>query len=255
MIKGSAKVYIDGVEYTLSDNRAAIVLPHQIHYSSSDWNNKIYVMHISKQLLPAFEEQLNGNILENPIIDLDPSKNDICKGILNYIIERFRSFPPKGLEYRKYIDNSTAADIPFVKNLAQGYMSLILEKAEWKKKVETNIDSARKILEYCLNNYSNDISISKVSQAMGVAEATVTRVFSGVVKCPFRTYINNLRLEDVVGRLITTNQSISEISEKCGFETVRTFNRVFFSVYGVTPTEYRRRNNDGDVGIMTMEMN
>ncbi|NLG52683.1 MAG: AraC family transcriptional regulator, partial [Clostridiales bacterium] len=39
-----------------------------------------------------------------------------------------------------------------------------------------------------------------------------------------------------------SKMSIENISFECGFSTQRTFNRVFFELIGMTPSEYR--NND-----------
>ena len=42
-------------------------------------------------------------------------------------------------------------------------------------------------------------------------------------------------------QLLHTNASITDIAHASGFQTVRTFNRVFSEQTGMTPTEYRQK--------------
>ena len=42
--------------------------------------------------------------------------------------------------------------------------------------------------------------------------------------------------------LRTTNKSMVQISNACGFESLRSFNKQFKQDYGVSPTEYRVRH-------------
>ncbi|HQL83140.1 MAG TPA: helix-turn-helix transcriptional regulator, partial [Spirochaetota bacterium] len=52
-------------------------------------------------------------------------------------------------------------------------------------------------------------------------------------------YINKLRIEDAAAKLAERDGKIIEIAFSVGFESLTTFNRVFKSVVGKTPTEYR----------------
>ncbi|MDF9830812.1 AraC family transcriptional regulator [Parabacteroides sp. PF5-6] len=53
-------------------------------------------------------------------------------------------------------------------------------------------------------------------------------------------YINHLRLEEAKKLLENTDDSIEEIALMCGYNTVRTFYRLFHSHYNISPAAYRR---------------
>jgi AraC-like DNA-binding protein/tetratricopeptide (TPR) repeat protein len=53
-------------------------------------------------------------------------------------------------------------------------------------------------------------------------------------------YINDLRLEEARKILENTEDSIEEIALKCGYNTARTFYRLFRSRYNISPAAYRR---------------
>lgn len=46
---------------------------------------------------------------------------------------------------------------------------------------------------------------------------------------------------------VDKNYSIQEIAQKCGYEDHSNFTRAFKSVYGVTPTQYKKDNRYKEV--------
>ena len=56
----------------------------------------------------------------------------------------------------------------------------------------------------------------------------------------FKAFLNHFRLEQACKMLVTSNDSVIEICNICGFGSVRSFNRVFKNKIGKTPAEYRR---------------
>lgn len=52
-------------------------------------------------------------------------------------------------------------------------------------------------------------------------------------------YINELRVRDAKQLLEAGEMPISEIAFEVGFESLRSFNRVFYKQTGMTPTDYR----------------
>ena len=56
----------------------------------------------------------------------------------------------------------------------------------------------------------------------------------------FNQYLNETRVEYAHALLLYTNQTIMEVLENSGFESQRTFNRVFKEKYRISPREYRR---------------
>ena len=71
--------------------------------------------------------------------------------------------------------------------------------------------------------------------------------------CNFSKYVNGVRLNYAVAALENTMDSITNICLDCGFESQRTFNRVFKDRYKITPREYRKRmehnNRNGSLRV------
>lgn len=55
-----------------------------------------------------------------------------------------------------------------------------------------------------------------------------------------KQYVNQLRLDHAYRLLLETRDKIIDIAYESGFESLRTFNRVFFHAMGDTPSIYRK---------------
>jgi AraC-like DNA-binding protein len=67
-----------------------------------------------------------------------------------------------------------------------------------------------------------------------------TRFFKDTTGMTFWQYLNNYKVSKAVNLLINTSDSISEIAFNSGFNSIKTFNRVFKQVKGCSPSEFRK---------------
>ena len=76
---------------------------------------------------------------------------------------------------------------------------------------------------------------------LGVSKYVLSRLFAKTFHCNFVSYVNGVRLNYAISMLDNTSETITNICYDCGFESQRTFNRVFKERYRITPREYRNR--------------
>ena len=93
-------------------------------------------------------------------------------------------------------------------------------------------------VEYIAEHYDENLSLAEAAHALGESRYTLSRVFSGM-HTNFNQYLNMIRIDHAVNRLLYTDESITDICYRCGFESQRTFNRAFKAYLGMTPREYR----------------
>ena len=55
----------------------------------------------------------------------------------------------------------------------------------------------------------------------------------------FVQYLNDYRLSKAAGLLVSTEDSVTDIAQRCGFDNLSYFNRLFRRKYGMTPGRYR----------------
>lgn len=100
----------------------------------------------------------------------------------------------------------------------------------------------KNVLEYIDKNYSEELSVEEIARIVGYSTDYFLKLFSEQMGKSLNTYINEVRCEKAIKRLLSSRDSISNIALECGFTSLRTFNRVFKTVTGLTPSEVTRSN-------------
>lgn len=100
-------------------------------------------------------------------------------------------------------------------------------------------DLSVKLLYYIQENYDKPISLKMIADEMGYNYTYLSNVFNKIFGCGFSKFVNKFRVENAAELLRTTDMSMVQISNLCGFESIRSFNERFKLEYGVTPTDYR----------------
>ena len=99
----------------------------------------------------------------------------------------------------------------------------------------------RDCCDYIKNHFMEPLTLSDIAKSVCYSEYYLTRKFQREMGISLREYINSVRLEYAKIRLISTEDSIQQISEKVQFGTRNYFTRVFREHEGCTPSEYRER--------------
>ena len=100
-------------------------------------------------------------------------------------------------------------------------------------------DLTRRGLGYLSAHYREPLSLDQLAREIHAGKYQLSRLFSAKLHTSFRDYVNRLRVQDAQRALLCTESPITDICYDCGFESQRTFNRVFLAQYGVSPRDYR----------------
>ncbi len=96
-----------------------------------------------------------------------------------------------------------------------------------------------KVIDFIKGNYTSDLSREGLAAAVGMNANYMSGLFKTYTGQKINEYINTLRIEDASARLTENDEKIIEVAYGVGFESLSTFNRVFKSKTGKTPTEFR----------------
>ncbi len=110
--------------------------------------------------------------------------------------------------------------------------------AEWSSSKK----QIRKAIKYLELNYSLPVRLDDVARHLGVSDVHFSRIFNRTVGMNFKAYLNRLRVEKADHQIRASDDPIIEIAYDCGFGSVRTFNRAFLELKGVTPTALRTKH-------------
>lgn len=131
--------------------------------------------------------------------------------------------------------------IDLLENLSQmtDYQLLASEHFNIKPDNAEN-ERMRKILEFTLDNFQNEISIHAVAEITHLTVPSFCRYFKSRTRKTYVDYLNEIRVSHARKLLITNELGISQVGLECGFQNLSHFHRIFKNQVGVTPLAYRR---------------
>ena len=97
-------------------------------------------------------------------------------------------------------------------------------------------------LEFIKDNYNKELSLNLLASNSYCNHSYLSHIFKEEMNIGITEYINTIRIQAAKELLDITSKSITEICMKVGFNDLGYFGKVFKSVIGLTPKEYRERN-------------
>ncbi|NLM10382.1 MAG: AraC family transcriptional regulator [Clostridiaceae bacterium] len=98
----------------------------------------------------------------------------------------------------------------------------------------------QEVINYLEVNITRDITLKELAHTFHINESYLSQLFRKETGKTFTQLRNDLRIDLARQKLVSTNLSISEICDMCGFNDYFHFNKVFKKATGVTPSSYRK---------------
>lgn len=106
-----------------------------------------------------------------------------------------------------------------------------------------NTDSSNDVIEqakkYIADNFTKNITLDDVSYHVNISSYYFSRIFKEATNQNFIDYLTELRIEKAKELLNSTQYSMKEICQMCGYSDPNYLSKSFKKKVGVTPTEYR----------------
>jgi AraC-like DNA-binding protein len=96
------------------------------------------------------------------------------------------------------------------------------------------------VARYIDENIAEELGVDEICRRFHISKSMLYREFKVRFGCTVGEYITAKRMELAEQLLRTTEDSISDISERCGIENCQYFCRVFKKNRGITPLQYRK---------------
>lgn len=244
--KGEGIITVDLNKYPVKASDISIIPPGHLHSIiqkegfSMEYENIIFNMDllISKYKDSSFQEfirpMLNQAFDIPPIITKENADYSSISSCLDNIDDICRSFPKayefaiKGFLYQFFY---------FIFHNNSGIQST--------PKPDKNMDKLKLLIKYIEINYASDITVKTAAKLCNFSESHFMRFFKECMNVSFTNYVNDYRLSMVSRLLMTSTESILSIALDSGFHNISYFNRIFKEKYGVTPSQFRKKELSG----------
>ncbi len=220
---GVIEVSVNNVTDTLSSGDIAVIFPYSTHSINVLKEAEVLSVMFDPSVADAFEKKLFS-----------------CRPVSPFI-KGSNKFTSTFEKLEKY---SHKNDIEFLKLQNIYLLALIGELIITLKLVDierTSVGTVEKILTYCSEHYTENITTNIVARELYISPSSVTKVFAGKLGTTFGDYINRLRVNKARYYLEKTDKRIVDIIYECGFKNQSTFNRVFLEVLSTTPSKLRKQ--------------
>jgi YesN/AraC family two-component response regulator len=97
-------------------------------------------------------------------------------------------------------------------------------------------------MDYIEENYSSYITLEHVAEEVYLNPVYLSHLFKKVTGVKFSEYLNDFRVKKATELLENSTLRIGEISTKVGYKDSRYFSEMFKKRMGLTPNEYRNKN-------------
>lgn len=124
-------------------------------------------------------------------------------------------------------------------------VSAVLDELKQNKGDEQDVSYViQKVKRIIQNQYSDDLSLEYLAHSVGLAPSYLSYVFKRETGENLVKYLTDYRLHMAKQMLDDHKLKIVQIGKQCGYENQSYFNRLFKNAYGMTPKQYREKNND-----------
>ena len=216
--KGSLDVFCDKKNHTLSAGEALFTDSGQIHYQSAREPDTILaVIVFDYSIVRPFLEKYQ---LVSPKLSGSYNFFDWYARLLSILRERKPFFG----------EEAQCAVWEMMIEVFRG------ERLVHRTESNRTDENFKKLLEDIQEKYA-DYKFEQAVRFMGMSDAYFSRYFKAVTGTTFSQYLNYVRTDNAVKLLRSgKNLPMTEIAERCGFATIRSFNRSFREFTGFSPS-------------------
>ena len=105
----------------------------------------------------------------------------------------------------------------------------------------------RDVLDRLAIEWRRALSVGELAASVNLGPSRLEHLFRATLRTSIREVVRTRRIAEAARLLLATHKRVSEIGHDVGFNDISNFNHAFRRQFGVSPRDYRKRN-DGDEG-------
>ncbi|MCZ2491321.1 helix-turn-helix transcriptional regulator [Dellaglioa carnosa] len=239
--KGTINLGINDQPFTISEGEIVFINGGDLHYVLASPGSKRIVYQFDLNLfLNLTEDDLDLKNIFNKIPPLGKNWNGNQEKVSLLLKEIYNENEnhPRGYML-KIKANLFEMILIFIRDITLEKVDRHqLRRRVRSEEILVKLDQIFKFVE---QKYTERITLEEVSAAMGYSQFYFTKFFKKNTGKTFMTFLNDYRIDKAKWLLVKTSLSVSEIISEVGFESDKTFYRLFKLSMGMAPLDYRKR--------------
>jgi YesN/AraC family two-component response regulator len=242
MRAGERFYFIKERSYHVKRGDLVLIPPNVLHKTTESYspNHERILINFKEAFMSRINNELAPDLLhvfeEGPVLHPDARELITIESIMDKMLREQKQAEPEADGYAK---------------LLLGELLLLIyrhvrQTDRRSKTAEHPTTLHRKVsdmVKHINEHFREPLSLKSLAEHFHISSFYLCRIYKEVTGFTVVEYVNQLRVQEAQKLLKTTRCSVTDITEKVGFESSTHFGRIFKSLCGMSPLQYRKLNN------------
>ena len=180
-----------------------------------------------------------GDIATN-VVDLITNNSQNYLPYLSYNENRIRLFEEICFNLEK---GYTVDNLRYVNMIFYHFLSSLLYEEKYNQADKSNAkDPIGLTIEMMQKKINSNLTLNNLASFANLSVSHFSSLFKSNTGFSPVEYFNHLKIQQSCQELVFTQKLIKEIADKLGFDDQYYFSRIFTRYMGISPSEYRKKN-------------
>lgn len=218
VLTGEMTVTVDKTQYILTDGDAVLVFPDQIHELHTTEHSEHILCIFSPQLIRAYS---------NVFLSKEPKSH---------------FFRPEPFYLQTLFACLEGSNELQAKGLLYSLCAQFDAQAEYTDRKDHKENLLLRIFRFVEDHYRDECSLTALAAHTSYHKVYLSRYFKQSTGIAYTDYVNRYRVNEAAYGLRNSRKKVLEIALECGFDSLRSFNRNFKEIIGMTPNACRKKD-------------
>ena len=230
LYEGKRSFFIENALYSIEAPAVLIVPPFAMHKTEGGAFKRVNI-YVTESMLDDFQKEVLTS-LSLSFVTLTDEQSEKLLNILHLSLDR-------PLEQHEHEVDKAKFDY-FLLTLYHFAESRLPQSVEREQKASSLVIKA---INYMNANYTEPLTLDDLAERIYATKQTLNYHFKKDLGCTPMNYLLRLRLTKVKELLATSEKTIEEIADCCGFSSGNYLTLIFKQKEGISPTSYRKNRN------------
>lgn len=240
VIKGTINLGINDQPYIISAGEIVLIDGGELHYVLASPGSERIIYQFDLAFFKTMLEQIDLPVLfgELPTLSRDwgAAVTDDIRQLLDQIYqEETNRLPGMTFEVRADLYKMLTR---FIREVPRTKVKTAVSQQVKSDEILARLDIVFRMVE---RRYTGHLTLEEVAAEIGYSQFYFTRFFKRNTGKTFITFLNDYRIDKAKWLLINSTLSVTEIISQVGFESDKTFYRLFKQSMAISPLAYRKQ--------------
>jgi len=241
LLEGRRNYFIQNRTYPVVKGDIVLINIQDIHKTmdaGQSFNERILINFKKEFILRHMDPDEDIDLLEcfrskNKVVHLSIPEQAFVQSILFKMADEYKKRQKGYITYEKILLKELLLFI-------NRRMSELSDEAiEYNSRLHEKMSE---IALYLMDNYMKKLSLKQVADRFYITPCHLSRAFKKTTGFTFVEYLNSVRIKEAQKLLKESRKNVMQIAELTGFDSQTHFGRVFKSITGFSPLQYRKQS-------------